>query len=323
MVQINASKDVDLSGITADTTNIQSLINTLQTNINGLPGLYGGTKYRGSICSTAAIATQVLSQAGKGFGFVNAYASGSLVGSATVKVYDGTDATGTVVAESYLSAGESKQIVGYPTWFLRGCYIEITSDGSFPVCVNYSLAFSEPVTEIVSRTGNANNLFSASPDGVNVCGATMEIRNYFGISKGLIKWDLTNFAGYSTIVQAILTLTVNTEWTNQVLKIAPVLLDWTPSEVTYNSRKSGIAWNAPGLTSGMDYESTFIYNQAVALTPGQTIEIDVTALVLSWLDGTRNNNGLLIFTETNVPGDYLRMFGYVTESMRPTLQIYV
>ena len=70
-----------------------------------------------------------------------------------------------------------------------------------------------------------------------------------------------------------------------------VLTAWDANTVTWNTAGAG-SWNAPGLTSGIDYSAIAADTGAVLGNGYQTQWTGLGSTLQSWLDGATVNNGL-------------------------------
>ncbi len=93
----------------------------------------------------------------------------------------------------------------------------------------------------------------------------------------LLKFDTQNKVPKgSNITSAILTMTVRdgSDDSSRRIGVYQVTESWEEPEVTWNRRKSGIAWHTPGATLGTQLDVKNVSN-----APGSKVSWDVTALV--------------------------------------------
>jgi len=140
--------------------------------------------------------------------------------------------------------------------------------------------------------------------------------------RSLFQFDLSPIPANATVTSAILTLTrtfVAGDPSPHVLY--RVVRDWTESEVTWNSAKTGTPWAAAGCDdTTSDREATGIgtFDTAALVT----VSLDV-AKVQEWINGTFVNNGMVL-VGTPVVGDHASTFaqsGNADANKRPKLAI--
>jgi hypothetical protein len=94
--------------------------------------------------------------------------------------------------------------------------------------------------------------------------------------------------------------------------------DWEESSVSWNNRKTGIAWNTPG----GDYDSTIVSTTNVGPLSNTRYEWDITSLVQGWFNGTYSNQGIVLRTvAAGIFGERLDTSDHADQTRRPRLSI--
>ncbi len=146
-------------------------------------------------------------------------------------------------------------------------------------------------------------------------------------SSGLIKRTLIQFPNIfgnnpdqvplgGRIISAELTLNIFNEGNNMEGYLLKE--DWAESEVTWNQRKSGIAWNNTGVFGSGSVDTSF-YKVLSPASPIGTYTYNITEIVQKWSDGLPNY-GILI-KETGVNGVDMTSSESSSISNRPLLKI--
>jgi len=139
------------------------------------------------------------------------------------------------------------------------------------------------------------------------CHAVIKFPNIFGGGANQIPLG-------STIHSATLTVVVFDEGDNP--DVYQLIEGWVESEVTWNSRSTGVSWSDPGADGTTSRKSTA--EGSIIGTMGAQ-SVDVTTSVQNWSDGEANEGWLL--EDTGSGGLQLRSSEYTTASERPMLTV--
>lgn len=119
------------------------------------------------------------------------------------------------------------------------------------------------------------------------------------LTSSIIKFDLSPIPQNSVVSEAYLLYRPTSSGQNQDVAVAfhRIIAEWEPSEVTWNSRASGVAWGTPGAKSiGTDVDQATIVE--FETTIGEVYEIPLPANIVTdlntWLSGTEENRGWVI-----------------------------
>ena len=124
---------------------------------------------------------------------------------------------------------------------------------------------------------------------------SLELRSP-GISRPLIQFDLSgvDFQPGMCVCNATLKLYVKSRSNASTLWVSayPVTTTWQPSQVSWNLAAEDTPWQAAGCDGDEDRwhedEATEVHRVR------DWIEIDVTDMVAEWLNGSMDNNGMLL-----------------------------
>ncbi|MFC1765911.1 DNRLRE domain-containing protein [Planctomycetota bacterium] len=128
-----------------------------------------------------------------------------------------------------------------------------------------SLSVYHPETYIEHRSVILFNLDSI-PTGATINSAELSLVTTFGIHR---PWQ--QLGGDHTTVHA-------------------VTKAWIPAEATWNSAATGDPWSSPGV----DFSSAVATNSDDVVGGGHTLTWNITSLVSEWIDGSRENYGVLL-----------------------------
>ncbi len=127
----------------------------------------------------------------------------------------------------------------------------------------------------------------------------------------LIRFDLASLPPCSKIIKVeyqawLNTYTfIDTNNGNAVVPwpftVHPMQVEWAEYESNWNERKTGVPWSAPGMTAGVDYDTTSASTLVVSTPINRYISWDVTGLYMDWLHGSRPNYGFYLRGPTGNP----------------------
>jgi hypothetical protein len=175
-----------------------------------------------------------------------------------------------------------------------GCQMNVTANKSVTATLNL------PVQQTVTLSPTANNMLSTnsleSTEGNTVNQNYYPIVGLFSLwsASGYGSWEAfasalkynTSVLAGKTIDSAILTLEVRSMWVGYYpvdFEIGAFASSWSASSITWNSVvASATFWTASWQSFNYPYYS------------GQLYDIDLTAVVQNWANGTWTNNGLIL-----------------------------
>lgn len=178
------------------------------------------------------------------------------------------------------------------------------------------------------QAGDDSWMHSGAPTTNYYTGTTVTIgadgSSYF---VAIFKFDLTPIMG-TEIVSATFSTFMNLEsaGTNRTGYLYRLLVDWTPSQVTWNKRNSSSNWSSGGARgSGTDSNRTAFASRTLnqSVSPGTQWDWTLdTTVFQGWADGDYSNYGWVL-DPGHINNDYwaLRSFNYATESQRPKLVV--
>ena len=130
-----------------------------------------------------------------------------------------------------------------------------------------------------------------------------------GIRRSVVKFPLDSIktaADDIAFAKLVLITHTGTYWSGSVdpeIGCYKITADWTTSQVTWNSRKTAMAWTS----AGGDFDETPVATLTVGVTAAaetisdQTHIFDITDTLKAWLSGAADNYGLLIkFTDESM-----------------------
>ncbi len=148
--------------------------------------------------------------------------------------------------------------------------------GLIPPSQDTALMLTNPTTNYGSAAGTTAGFYTAPGQE----------------ERSLLQYDLSAYAGY-TVNSATLYMYRYYKYSSGTLSadVHRVTVPWLEGEATWNSAKTGVTWSQ----AGGDYDPTVIANNVL---PSTTINAwfswDITDLVQDWVDGTYDNEGLLV-----------------------------
>ena len=104
-------------------------------------------------------------------------------------------------------------------------------------------------------------------------------------------------SGLATVNSATLTImSANTVGATCGIEARKLLSPFVESEVTWNNRSSGNAWNVAGVLGGSDVDATVVATGTVPASAGTFTMSGAgfNALVQGWMDGSITNHGILL-----------------------------
>ncbi len=125
----------------------------------------------------------------------------------------------------------------------------------------------------------------------------------------LLRYDLSALPADATIERATLSLYSKRRRLPFTIKvnIYALLRDWKEDEVTWQQAANGNPWQIPGAEGPADRESA-VAAAAVADQTGSWVSFDVTGLVQRWQDGSLQNLGVILKSES----DYSESWNHYT-----------
>lgn len=173
-------------------------------------------------------------------------------------------------------------------------------------------------TTILSNGANKNY----NTLGALYVGEPYEAETYVG--RSIIKFDLSSIPSGAVINSAVLSLYTiyDDAFYGRIMRFYKLLRDYVPTQVTWNSWKTGSAWSSAGAFGAADCEQTDLGN--VQLLSDQTGWVDIpfdTAEFQEWTSGAQANYGGLL--KMDVESNDLYKFGSLeyTEGYRPKLTV--
>ena len=157
-------------------------------------------------------------------------------------------------------------------------------------------------TFIDSGSGNVDTNF-----GTNAYLQIGEWNAGTGLSRTLIKFDLSSIPVSAIISSAVFTITYgNTDASNSARTLSAYRQKraWTEAGATWNKYDGASSWQTAGGLGANDCEATDIGGVSVAASPANNTAYDITltaAKVQEWVSGAFANNGFLlkVATETD------------------------
>ena len=152
---------------------------------------------------------------------------------------------------------------------------------------------------------------------------SLELRSP-GISRPLIQFDLSgvDFQPGMCVCNATLKLYVKSRSNASTLWVSayPVTTTWQPSQVSWNLAAEDTPWQAAGCDGDEDRwhedEATEVHRVR------DWIEIDVTDMVAEWLNGSMDNNGMLLIGRAGTSVAYvLASSEYLEGAYAPQLEV--
>ena len=111
--------------------------------------------------------------------------------------------------------------------------------------------------------------------------------------ESLSKFDISDIPTDVSVTSAIVSFYayIASGGDHRVAEIYPLLVEFVEDEATWDDRKSGVAWSAPGGAEGVDFDSMIT---SVFGTANTWMHFDITSTVWGWHNGTSTNHGLLL-----------------------------
>ena len=296
-------------------SNIESAI-TAKNNV-----MYGGEMSRASltrVSSKLAAATKVASS---DYGdFMNCFVQGEAgLSGGLITIYNGSDDTHEKVIECPVAASSCRSPLNGGMAFPNGWSIYVTGDATNSVFVSYQTYMIAPTAQAEINVGWDTYLSENNPT-TNYGTATTALLSYYTAGRRYrpcIKFDLSSIPSNAEIVQAVMQLSIYSITGNFPITINALTTPWTDTEATWEEAKTGDNWTA----EGGDYNSTPVWTGNVNSSLGSWLKPDITPLVQSWVDGSLDNNGLIIVcpTLTAATTSIIRTFNHATAAQRPKL----
>lgn len=202
--------------------------------------------------------------------------------------------------------------------------------GGHPIPLGGGVATEEVVVELplVSSDGIDTRIISTAPD-TNYGTVNVISHGYYGSSayRLLLKFDVSSIPPNAQIVSAVLSLAcLDASASNDTVRFYPVKVPWIESEVTWNSRITGTAWQTAGCSGANDRETVEIasISRLTSDTLGKSKSVVIPAsLVQGWVTNPNSNYGLLGKGDnesTNSSGNICSS-DHATEVYRPRLSV--
>jgi len=272
-----------------------------------------------------------------------AYTAGTVAytGGATYHVRMVIDLASHTYSAYATPAGGSEQVIGANLAFRNGQETVTALDdwtvsadaGSLTACGLTTSALPPPPppqTQVFQQglngyMGVADTWINSYDSNLNFNGESkLDVLGYEDI-KALVRFDLSSIPAGTTITSATLSLynyAHLSSATGGALNVYPVSRPWVESEATWNRYSAGGIWTVPGMQAGTDYATSPSTSITIDTSTGVWRSFDVTAIVQSWLNGTRPNNGFVVRSPTNGVKPLFYSSGYATDpTLRPKLTI--
>jgi hypothetical protein len=171
-------------------------------------------------------------------------------------------------------------------------------------------------------SGTSDSYINSGSAGTNYgTDASLVLDTSPSIERSLIKFDVFGYGGNkipynSTISSAAINVIVYN--TGDTPTVYEVLEDWSESDVTYNSRLSGVSWSSTGC-GGPPSRSTTIESSVSCATTGRKT-FNVLNAARKWSNQTSDNYGV-IFNPGGSGSVYFRSSDYGTVNQRPTFNV--
>lgn len=119
------------------------------------------------------------------------------------------------------------------------------------------------------------------------------------ISKGLLRFDVSNIPTNAQVDEAILQLynTGRSNGNSLTLGVHGVLADWIDAEANRVQRKAGANWNVAGMGSGSDYTAAAAATADITGAGNAWIDLNITDLTQAWVTNPANNLGVVLLQE--------------------------
>ena len=116
-----------------------------------------------------------------------------------------------------------------------------------------------------------------------------------GNKRALLKFDTSQVPSGSTVVEAKLRLrSTGSAGSTLTVYVYGLNRPWSEAEVTWQEARSGEAWGAAGANDPLSDRDVAASASAIVSGGEVWYEWNVTALVQSWLNGARENQGLIL-----------------------------
>jgi hypothetical protein len=171
-------------------------------------------------------------------------------------------------------------------------------------------------------TGSEDTYIAQYPPDANYCGEELLLIGWWQQFAGLLRFDVSSLPRHAVVTEAKLQLYAVT-WSSDAITIGAyyVMRDVAMCEATWMQSQEGNAWGLPGA------KDTFSDRRA---SPESTIQIsgsagsfdlDLTEVVQGWVNGTLQNNGVLLLAEASSASVRLAGSYQYVVSQRPALVI--
>jgi endonuclease/exonuclease/phosphatase family metal-dependent hydrolase len=186
-----------------------------------------------------------------------------------------------------------------------------------------TVTLSQPTSQVVSATLRGGTYANTNDEWTLKTRASSDYLT--NERRALLKFDTEHTIPQgSQVTSALLTVTVKSGSADATRTIGAfqTSMSWTENEVTWNSRRSGESWQAPGGDYGSKLAEAVVGNKA-----GTKVTFDVTPLVKATVAGelgsSRYTHVALIDLDESTPDSY-RVYASPTDSStssRPVLKV--
>ena len=140
-----------------------------------------------------------------------------------------------------------------------------------------------------------------------------------GSTSLLYQFNLDGVPANAQIVRA--TLSVRAQGRSALVRLFAELYQvtqpWDPNSATWNQAQAGVPWQTPG-----GQIDTIPLARKVLLADQLWYSLDLTPLVQRWIDGTADNNGVLLRAVSDAPVTFdLTSNEYAVSQLRPRLTV--
>lgn len=200
------------------------------------------------------------------------------------------------------------------------------TDSKTITIVNPSVSFQDGVLPDASYSGTRDTYINGSSTGTNYGTSTgLNIDGDAPETSLLFKWDLSAVPSGATITGVDILVTSSND-TSADYEIYECTRDWVETQATWNIYSTGNNWQTAGAQGANDRGSTVLGTFEINLnSPGSeftfSLNADGVQLVQDWVDGVKNNYGIIIqdYAEADGGDVYSREDG--TAARRPKLRV--
>jgi len=138
----------------------------------------------------------------------------------------------------------------------------------------------------------------------------------------LLRFRLSDILAGSTVNSVKLIFNV-TNTSYQAYNAYALTKAWDEQQATWYAYRSGSRWEVAGARGTTDRGSSVLASLTPSFSGKQAFDFNASgvAQVQGWLDGTANNNGLIIANRVNIDGFDFSSREVPDPALRPTLQV--